>query len=95
MKTGVPGALVQYCGHDGYFIADIWVVGNCNVVRANGKVDAGKLIRPADGATHHVSDYPMPGFWRPDLGVFVVPESQVTKISNPPINRSKGKVVKS
>jgi hypothetical protein len=25
-------------------------------------------------------DYPEGGFWRPDLGVFVVPESQVKEI---------------
>jgi hypothetical protein len=31
-------------------------------------------------ATHHVVDFPSSGFWRPDLGVFVVPEDQVKEI---------------
>lgn len=79
MKTGAMGATVLYCGHAGSFIADIWVVGNANVVRANGKVTPGNLDRKAI-ATHSVSDYPLPGFWRPDLGVFVVPEKQVRKL---------------
>jgi hypothetical protein len=28
-------------------------------------------------ATHHIWDFPNSGFWRPDLGVFVVPGDQV------------------
>jgi len=80
MMTGVMGAKVQYCGHDGWFLADIYVVGNANVVRANGKVTGGNINRPAEGATHALTDYPSAGFWRPDLGVFVVPGKQVRAI---------------
>jgi hypothetical protein len=80
MSDSKMGAAVAYCGHDGYFIADIFTVGNCNVVRANGKVTAENIKRQATGATHHLSDFPVPGFWRPDLGVFVVPKAQVKKL---------------
>ena len=79
MKHGTIGANVQYCGHDAHFIADIWLVGNVNVVRANGPMEK-MLVRPANGVTHHLSDWPQGGFWRPDLGVFVVPEGQVTEV---------------
>ena len=82
MKKGKPGAVVIYCGHNATFIADIYLVGNVNVVRANGPVD--KHLDRSEGATekatHHLSDFPQPGFWRPDLGVFVVPEKQVTEL---------------
>lgn len=79
MKKGYAGAQVAYCGHAGSFIADIWVVGNANVVRANGPVTTANIDRKSK-PTHHISDFPLPGFWRPDLGVFVVPEKQVTKL---------------
>jgi hypothetical protein len=76
------GAHVMYCGHNGWFLADIFKIGNVNVVRAAAaKVDPGKLHRDdPEGATHHLKDFPTTGFWRPDLGVFVVPASQVTEI---------------
>lgn len=78
---GKSGAHVQYCGHDGWFIADIYAIGNVYVVRANGKVTADNLTRPATGATHHLVDFPEAGFWRPDIGVFVVPRKQVIDLS--------------
>ncbi|MDP2662037.1 MAG: hypothetical protein Q8R28_15035 [Dehalococcoidia bacterium] len=71
------GARVRYCGHDGWFMADIYVIEGASVVRANGPITPGKLNRPGEGATHHLMDYPTPGFWRPDLGMFVVPSRQV------------------
>ncbi len=74
------GAKVQFCGHDGWFIADIFEVAGANVVRATREVNGGNLNRPAKGATHHLEDFPKPGFWRPDLGVFVVPKSQVKEL---------------
>lgn len=82
MSKANLGATVIYCGHEATFIADIWIVGNVNVVRANGPIEK-QLNREkgaTESATHHLSDYPHPGFWRPDLGVFVVPKSQVTEI---------------
>lgn len=72
-------AKVQYCGHDGWFIADIFEVGDAVVVRANGPITPANIIRN-DEATHHVSDFPKMGFWRPELGVLVVPKKQFTKL---------------
>lgn len=73
-------AKVRYCGHDGWFLADIYLVEGANVVRATGPVSGDNITRPAKEATHHLVDFPQGGFWRPDLGVFVVPQSQVRKI---------------
>jgi len=87
MSEPKTGALVAYCGHDGYFIADIYKVGTANVVRANKPVTPDNIRRPMIGATHHMSDFPELGFWRPDLGLFVVPESQVKEIKNAKSNR--------
>lgn len=81
MSEPAIGARVAFGGHDGWFVADIFRVGGANVVRASGKIEASKLNRPATGATHHVSDFPLAGFWRPDLGVLVVPENQVRQLS--------------
>ena len=85
MSESCIGARVRYCGHDDTFVADVFKVGNCNVVRASRTpLDApgfnDMLERSAMGATHHLVDYPDMGFWRPDLGVFVVPEEQVTEL---------------
>lgn len=71
------GATVQYGGHDATFIADIFEIEGAAVVRANGPVTMQNVHRPAKGVTHHVLDFPKVGFWRPDLGVFVVPKDQV------------------
>lgn len=72
--------MVQFCGHNGCFVADIFEVEGANVVRANGPVTAGNLDRKGT-PTHHISDFPKAGFWRPDLGVFVVPKAQVKELS--------------
>lgn len=84
MAKAAVGARVQYCGHDGYFVADIFEVAGANVVRAGGPVTPGNLIRPAQQMskpiTHTMIDMPTAGFWRPDLGVFVVPKSQVKEV---------------
>ena len=80
MANPFMGAVVQYCGHNGTFVADIHRIAGANIVRANGPVTSDNLSRPAEGATHVVSDFPTTGFWRPDLGVFVVPEDQVKEL---------------
>jgi len=80
MSRAKMGAVVQYCGHDGTFVADIYEVAEANVVRANGPVTSSNLNRPAKNATHHLIDMPSGGFWRPDLGVFVVPKKQVEEL---------------
>lgn len=72
------GAMVQYCGHDGVFVADIFDFSGVCVIRAPRAVTPDNILRPAEDATHHLQDYPAAGFWRPDIGVFVVPRDQLT-----------------
>lgn len=82
MAKPAMGARVMYCGHRGMFIADIWRIGNVNIVHASQEVTPGNLERSnLDSATHHLSDFPKAGFWNPRLGVFVVPEDQVTELN--------------
>lgn len=76
-------ARALYCGHDATFVADIWRIGNVNVIVANGPLHGHNntlLERPARGATHHVKDFPEAGYWRPEKGIFVVPEKQCREI---------------
>ena len=80
MSEAAIGAMVRYCGHNGTFVADIFRIAGVNVIRANGPVTMKTLTRPAKAPTHQLEDFPQAGFWRPDLGVFVVPEAQVTKL---------------
>jgi hypothetical protein len=81
MAKAQSGALVLYCGHKGCFIADIYSVGDVNVVRASAAVTMDRLDRANyEHSTHHIVDFPAAGFWRPDLGVFVVPQTQVTEL---------------
>ncbi len=82
-STAEFGVWVQYCGHNAMFKADLFRVRGAVCVRANGPIrdgSAGNLFRPAKGCKYHLEDFPDAGFWRQDLGVFVVPEEQVTKL---------------
>lgn len=74
------GAVMHYCGHNAQFMADIVVINGAAVVRANGPVTMANLDRKLrfGKPSHHLTDFPVAGFWRPDLGVFVVPCDQVT-----------------
>jgi hypothetical protein len=82
MAKAHMGARVMYCGHDGWFAADIYRVGNVNVVKANGPIEGGNLIRGRNHeATHHMADFPEAGCWDPRRGFFVVPEKQVRVLS--------------
>jgi len=81
MSKAKMGATVQYCGHDGTFVADIFKIGNVNVIKANGLVTPGNIRRPAQKATHHLVDFPSAGFWRPDIGIFVVPQAQLEELN--------------
>jgi hypothetical protein len=80
--TNAVGARVLYGGHEGYFVADLIPVGNAVVVRASGPVTPGNIIRDNQFGppTHHMLDFPGPVFWRPDLGVFVVPKKQLREL---------------
>jgi len=78
------GAIVLYCGHAGWFTADIFLVEGVNIVKANGPVNGDNLVRTNLDTvpTHHLSDFPKAGCWIPERGVFVVPENQVTTINS-------------
>lgn len=80
MSRGIAGAIVRYCGHDASFIADIYRVGNVNVIHANGPI-LKCLTRPCSPhATHWLQDFPSAGFWKPNVGIFAVPASQVLEL---------------
>lgn len=81
MAKSYIGAKVLYCGHSGTFVADIYEIAGANVVRPNGPVTMENLDRTdPDSATHHIRDFPKGGFWKPSLGVFVVPTEQVVEL---------------
>lgn len=83
MSKPAMGAIVQYGGHRGTFIADIWQLGDVNIIHASREVSGETLDRDKytfDNATHHLSDFPKAGFWKPRIGVFVVPSDQVTEL---------------
>jgi hypothetical protein len=81
MSKAAMGAKVLYCGHDGWFVADIFHFDGINVVKANGPVTMGNIVRTSPAsATHQMVDAPNRGFWCPERGVFVVPENQVKRI---------------
>jgi hypothetical protein len=78
MSEAWMGAKVMYCGHDGWFVADIFRIGTACVVKANGPISGSNLVRGKnEEATHHVSDFPSSGCWMPERGVFAVPHEQV------------------
>lgn len=75
------GARVQFCGHNGWFIADIIRIGNATAVRANGPVTPSNIHRTEiHTITHRLTDFPSAGLWQADRGIFVVPEAQVTEV---------------
>lgn len=81
MSKPYMGAKVMYCGHDGWFIADIFKIGTANAIKANGPITGSNLVRGYnEQATHQVFDFPNAGMWAPNLGVLVVPERQVKEI---------------
>jgi hypothetical protein len=73
------GAKVMFCGHNGWFVADLIRVGTAVAVRsAIAPLDGGTIIRGRnDEATHHVVDSPGPIAWWADHGILVVPATHV------------------
>lgn len=72
----------MYCGHSGWFAADIFEIGGCNVVVANGPVSPDNIHREdLETATHHMVDFPIGGCWKPHRGLFAVPSDQVTELT--------------
>ena len=82
MAKAAMGARVMFCGHAGWFVADIFEVGNVNVVKSAGGAVAGDMLvrERGDEATHHLMDFPTAGAWIANRGVFVVPTAQVTEL---------------
>lgn len=80
MSKLAMGAIVLFCGHKGCFLADIWRVGDVNIIHASRPVDPGTLDREAK-PTHHLQDFPKAGFWKPRIGVFVVPCNQCQELA--------------
>jgi hypothetical protein len=81
VRKSAVGALVMYCGHQGFFVADIIEVADACVVRASGPVSPGNIVRTnLEAATHHIVDFPVAGYWKPEQGIFVVPAGQVKVI---------------
>ncbi len=70
------GAMVQYCGHDAMFIADVFEIGDAVAICAPTEIEK-CLIRPAKDPTHHVVDFPHAGMWKPKRGMLVVERAQV------------------
>jgi hypothetical protein len=83
MSKAAMGAIVRFCGHRGTFIADIWRIGSVNVIAASRNINPSTINRDFDAyehATHHMSDFPRAGYWKPEGGIFVVPASQVVEL---------------
>lgn len=70
--------------HDLVFAADLYDVAGAMVVRANGPVTRGKNAFPPSTfpgrPTHELLDDHGSGFWREDLGVFVVDKDYLRKL---------------
>ena len=82
------GATVHMIPHDLVFQADIYEVGGAIVVRANGMIVRGVNAFPRSSTfcanhppTHELHDDHGRGFWREDLGIFVVPPDCFTSTS--------------
>lgn len=85
MKTtkSKTGAIVRFCNHRGVFAADVYVIEGAVIVRASGPVTPANINRSEDAysaATHWIHDFPKPCFWRPELGLFVVPAEQAVTL---------------
>lgn len=76
----------MHCVPYGYvFAADLFEIAGAMVVRANGPIVVGGNAHPIDSKlckahqpTHDLHDDRGRGFWRTDLGIFVVPADCLT-----------------
>lgn len=80
------GATVHMLCHDIVFQADLFKVAGAIVVRPNGPLVRDKNCFARDHGTqifgmptHELHDDHGTGFWREDLGVFVVPADLLTE----------------
>lgn len=83
MAKAKIGAVVRYCGHlNATFVADIWEIENVNVVVANGDLNKhlARDEKQYKAATHHMHGFPKAGYWKPSIGIFVLPKDQVEEL---------------
>lgn len=81
------GAVVHMIPHDLVFMADLFEIEGAMVVRANGPIERGGNacssaewgIRGWHRPSYELLDDHGRGFWRDDLGVFVVPADCLRK----------------
>lgn len=74
------GARVHCVPYDYVFSADLFQIAGAMVVRANGPIVRGENTHALDSKickicppTHELHDDRGRGFWREDLGIFVIP----------------------
>ena len=78
------GATVHMIPHDLVFQADLYEIAGAIVIRANGHIVRGGNAWPRSAPfcehhqpTHEMHDDHGRGFWREDIGVFVMPADLV------------------
>lgn len=83
------GATVHMIPHDLVFQADLFAVAGAIVVRANGPLvrdqncwSRSRKFCDDHKPTHELHDDSGSGFWREDLGVFVVPADRLTEVQS-------------
>lgn len=81
IKTGAQVLLKNY----GQTLpADIYEVGNCYVIRLNmGMWEQKAAFERETEATHAVMVWNEDVFWRPDLGVLVIPKYLLMRVGGP------------
>lgn len=84
------GAIVHMLPHDIVFHADLFEVAGAVVIRANGPIERGVNAWPGSSPfclnhkpTHELLDDHGAGFWRDDLGVFVVSADLLRMVAKP------------
>lgn len=82
--TGI-GLRIQFCGHDGTFMADVTECAGAVVVKAgtapgSSAAFLAQLERPARDADAILVDFPTAACWDTSRGVFVVPATQLRRL---------------
>ena len=80
MSCTKTGALVHFLEYNQSIRCDIYQVGDCNVVRFYPSAFDIHFER-LPGVTHEVT-IGVDNFWRKDLGILVVPKSQLKEVSD-------------
>lgn len=75
------GVRIQYCGHDASFVADVYDFGDTVAIHKGSPLDLATVDRPAGACDFLLTDFPTGGMWKPSIGVFVVPSTQLRPIT--------------